>query len=70
MLTCLLLLNAGCLLRVSSEIIAYENYWSPAWKILPVSAIFELAAVTVFAVNMLLTFRQLPAHKMKPASAG
>jgi hypothetical protein len=70
MVTCLLLLNAGCMLRVSSEIMAYENYWPPAWKILPVSAICELAAVTVFAVNMLLTFRQPPAHQMTPASSG
>ncbi|MGZ4894939.1 MAG: NnrS family protein [Candidatus Angelobacter sp.] len=68
MLTCLLLLNTGCLLRVSSEILAYENYWSPAWGILPVSAICELAAVTVFAVNMLLTFKQPPAHLQKPAT--
>jgi uncharacterized protein involved in response to NO len=65
MLTCLLLLNTGCLLRVNSEILAYENYWLPAWKILPVSAIFELAAVTVFGVNMLLTFKQPPAHLQK-----
>jgi len=68
MLTCLLLLNTGCLLRVSSEILAYENYWSPAWGILPVSAICELAAVTVFALNMLLTFKQPPAHLQKPAT--
>lgn len=69
MLTCLLLLNIGCLLRVSSEIMAYENYWPPAWKILPASAICELAAVTVFAVNMLLTFRQPPTHLQKIAIA-
>lgn len=67
MLTCLVLLNIGCTLRVSSEIMAYENYWPPAWNILPVSAICELAAVTVFALNMLLTFRQPPAHQMKRA---
>jgi len=65
MFVCLLLLNMGCLLRVSSEILAYENYWSPAWKTLPISAICELAAVTVFAVNMLLTFKQKPAHLLK-----
>ena len=65
MLVCLLLLNAGCLLRVSSEILAYENYWAPAWKALPWSAICELTAVTVFAANMLLTFKQPPAHQMK-----
>ena len=68
MLTCLLLLNIGCLMRVSSEILAYENYWSPAWKILPVSAICELAAVTVFALNLLLTFKQPPAHLLKPTT--
>jgi hypothetical protein len=62
MLTCLLLLNTGCLLRVTSEILAYENYWSPAWGVLPVSAICELAAVTVFALNLLLTFKQPSAH--------
>ena len=69
MLTCLLLLNIGCTLRVSSEIMAYENYWPPAWKILPVSAICELAAVTVFALNMFLTFTQPPAHLQKAATA-
>jgi uncharacterized protein involved in response to NO len=62
MLTCLSLLNTGCLLRVSSEILAYENYWPVAWKVLPWSAICELMAVTVFAANMLLTFKQSPAH--------
>ena len=62
MLACLLLLNLGCALRVSSEILAYENYWSPAWKVLSWSAICELMAVTVFAANMLLTFKQPPAH--------
>jgi hypothetical protein len=62
MLVSLLLLNAGCLLRVSSEILAYENYWPAAWNALPWSAICELTAVTVFAANMLLTFKQPPAH--------
>ena len=67
MLTCLLLLNIGCTLRVSSEILAYENYWPAAWHILPVSAVCELLAVTVFAANMLLTFKQPPAHLREPA---
>jgi hypothetical protein len=62
MLASLLLLNAGCLLRVSTEILAYENYWPAAWNALPWSAICELTAVTVFAANMLLTFKQPPAH--------
>jgi uncharacterized protein involved in response to NO len=69
MLVCLLLLNVGCALRVSSEILAYEGYWPPAWQALPWSAICELTAVTVFALNLFLTFRQPPAHEMKPATA-
>src|SRR6185437_2244570 len=69
MLACLMLLNVGCALRVSSEILAYERYWPPAWNILPWSAICELSAVSVFAANLLLTFKQSPAHEMKPANA-
>jgi uncharacterized protein involved in response to NO len=69
MLAGLLLLNLGCALRVTSQILAYERYWSPAWNVLPWSAICELSAVTLFAANLLLTFKQLPAHEMKTASA-
>jgi uncharacterized protein involved in response to NO len=69
MLAGLLLLNVGCGLRVTSQILAYESYWFPAWNALPWSAICELLAVTVFAANLLLTFKQLPAHEMKSAGA-
>ncbi len=60
MLTSCSLLNLGCLLRVSSEIPAYEKLLrgaalQAAWDVLPCSAIVELAAVTVFALNMALT---------------
>lgn len=55
MLWSLVLLNAGCLLRVSSEIPAYEGYWRPAWHVLPISAVTELAAVTLFAINLLIS---------------
>ena len=41
----LLLLQTGCLLRVSSEPLAYERLLSFAWKILPVSGMLELSAV-------------------------
>jgi uncharacterized protein involved in response to NO len=58
----LALLNAGCALRVVSEISAYEGYLPSLWPILPVSAITEMTAVTVFAANLLLTFRQPAAH--------
>jgi hypothetical protein len=68
MLACLSFLTAGCTLRVSSEILAYEGYWPPAWNALPWSAVCELIAVTIFALNLLLTFRQPPAHRMKPST--
>jgi hypothetical protein len=58
----LALLNLGCLLRVSSEIPAYEGYWTPAWSVLPISAIVELTAVTLFAVNLAVTLLRPPAH--------
>ncbi len=48
-------LTVGCLLRVSSEVLAYQHYSVGAWKILPVSAVIEMAAVTFFGVNLLLT---------------
>jgi hypothetical protein len=67
MLSCLLLLNLGCALRVSSEILAYEGYWPPAWSALPWSAVLELAAVTLFAANLVLTFKQPLAHQMRVA---
>ena len=53
-------LTAGCLLRVSSEVLAYQGILQSAWKVLPISALTELAAVTLFAVNMILTFRSQP----------
>jgi hypothetical protein len=63
----LVLLNTGCLLRVCSEIGAYEGYASHAWSVLPVSAVIELAAVTIFALNLGVTFLRPPAHLMQPA---
>jgi hypothetical protein len=52
----LLLLTSGCLLRVSSEVLAYQHYARWAWSVLPVSATIEMAAVTCFALNMTVTF--------------
>jgi hypothetical protein len=56
----LLLLTAGCLLRVSSEILAYQGFAGWAWSWLKVSAIAEMTAVTIFAVNLLCTFASRP----------
>jgi hypothetical protein len=56
MLLSLLCLQTGCLLRVSSEPLAYERLVSFAWKVLPVSGMLELSGVLIFAANMALTF--------------
>lgn len=51
----LVLLVAGCTLRVSSEILAYQHYASWAWSVLPVSAVVEMTAFTGFAANLLVS---------------
>jgi len=56
----LMLLAIGCFARVTSEILAYQGIWQHAWKCLPVSAVVELTAVTLFAVNMIATFLSRP----------
>jgi uncharacterized protein involved in response to NO len=48
-------LNVGCLLRVASEVPAYEANLPAAWRILPLSAVIELTAVTLFAFNLGIT---------------
>jgi uncharacterized protein involved in response to NO len=62
-----LLLAVGCLLRVSSEVLAYQNFVRSAWSWLPTSAICEMTAVTLFAFNLLTTFaREAPAVATQP----
>lgn len=58
----LALLNLGCLLRVCCEIQAYEHNVALAWKVLPISAFVELAAVALFVLNLAATFTRPPAH--------
>jgi hypothetical protein len=58
MFAALALLSMGCLLRVGSEILAYQEFARAAWSWLPVSAITEMTAVTIFAVNLAVTFIQ------------
>jgi uncharacterized protein involved in response to NO len=55
MFLALALLAVGCLIRVSSEVIAYQGLASAAWHCLPVSAVIEMAAVALFALNLALT---------------
>jgi hypothetical protein len=52
----LLFLQTGCLLRVSSEPLAYEGLLPFAWKVLPISGMLELSGVLLFAANLSLTF--------------
>jgi len=60
MLVMLVLLMTGCTLRVASEILAYQDYTPWAWKVLPISALIELTAVTLFAINLIVTFLRPP----------
>jgi hypothetical protein len=56
MFVAIFLLAVGCLLRVSSEILTYHGLVRSVWSWLPVSAITEMTAVTLFAANLLATF--------------
>ena len=66
----LALLTVGCLVRVSSEILAYQGLAGAAWSWLPVSAFTEMAAVTLFALNLVVTFarRVNAAGRFAPAA--
>jgi uncharacterized protein involved in response to NO len=68
MLVMLVLLMIGCTLRVTSEILAYQNYAAWAWNVLPISALIELTAVTLFAVNLTGTFLRTPIAITTPLS--
>jgi uncharacterized protein involved in response to NO len=56
----------GCTLRVTCEILAYQNYAAWAWYILPVSALIELTAVVLFAINLTVTFLKPPVTVLTP----
>jgi len=60
MFAALALLGLGCFLRVTCEVIAYEGHGTWAWKVLPISAITELTAVSLFALNLMMTFWRSP----------
>ena len=51
----LTLLHIGCAMRVASQVLAYQQLSAAAWRVLPVSAMVEMTAITLFAANMLLT---------------
>jgi uncharacterized protein involved in response to NO len=62
----LALLTLGCTLRVSAEILAYQGYAGWAWDVLPVSALIEMTAVTLFAINLAWTFLRPPVVAQGP----
>jgi len=51
----LVLVTAGCILRVVSEPLAHGNLAPLAWKVLPVSGFTELAAILLFGFNLLMS---------------
>src|ERR1035437_1947128 len=51
----LVLVTAGCALRVISEPLAYGGIVASAWTVLPVSVFSELAAVLLFGFNLAMT---------------
>ena len=51
----LLLIAAGCGVRVMAEPLAYGGVVAAAWKALPVSAFAELTAVLLFAFNLAMS---------------
>lgn len=69
MFASLALLSLGCFLRVGSEIGAYEGYLPALWPVLPVSAVIEMTAMTLFAANLLISFGQPPPHLKTLAEA-
>jgi uncharacterized protein involved in response to NO len=67
----LFILTVGCSIRVSCETLAYQGMSALAWRMLPISAITELLAVTLFAINMIATFLSRPPStlvRVKPAT--
>jgi len=60
MFAALAFLNCGCTLRVLTEVLAYQEYARWAWSWLPVSALIELSAVSIFALNLGLSFARDP----------
>jgi len=60
MFATLFLLTLGCALRVTAEVLAYQGFRYSAWSWLPVSALIELTAVSLFAINLILTFASKP----------
>ncbi|HWR16554.1 MAG TPA: NnrS family protein [Terriglobales bacterium] len=62
----MLLASVGCTARVVSEVLAYPGYVAAAWHCLPISAVIELTAFALFALNLFVTFMRRPV--VKPAT--
>jgi uncharacterized protein involved in response to NO len=51
----LLAINCGCFLRVTSQILSYQQIAEFAWIVLPSSAMIELTGFILFSLNLVLT---------------
>jgi hypothetical protein len=56
----MLLACIGCTIRVVAEVLAYPGYLTAAWHCLPVSAVIELTAFTLFSINLLVSIARQP----------
>ncbi len=66
MFLAMFLATIGCGIRVVSEVLAYPGYVSAAWHCLPVSAVIELTAFTLFAFNLSVSLvRRQPVRTAK-----
>jgi hypothetical protein len=70
MVASLVALTIGCAMRVVAEILAYQGYAHGAWRWLPVSALVELSAVALFALNMAASFLVVPKVTRRRYSPG
>ena len=61
----LLFLTLGCSARVSCEVLAYQGDLHWAWQLLPLSALLELGALSLFAINIMGTFLLRPVHSVR-----
>jgi uncharacterized protein involved in response to NO len=59
----MLLASIGCAMRVTSEMLAYPGYAVAAWHFLPVSAVIELTAFTLFAINLSVSIARRPPNQ-------
>jgi len=56
----MLLACIGCTVRVVAEVLAYPGYLAAVWHCLPISAVIELTAFSLFSINLLISIARRP----------